>query len=656
MNIFIPVLLTLFTLSLAGPVKAIAADLTANTSYTIEVDAINSSGQLVDLGLQTIATSTTENPPKLNFSFNGIPTTSSYNFIVVTIKDNAGTVIRRSIVPAPAPNGSVNLGVSPLTKAQADALILAMQSAGSDDPMIVLFGSIVIRSGGLGDSDIKNLGEIAKRSIRGPNGNDTTGGFNYYMLNNSAVGAIRLASFKSSIVAKMREYSGLMKDSVDAATEAASKNERAEACALLSRILIEAANDSGFDVSYIYAAMKSASDQQEKYLVDTATQNSVAGAAITEAAVSAMDSVMGSNYKKIAAESLKKKYLNALTTLGASESQTTRATTALTTLSNSLISAFQTMEEAFQDEDANLDDAVITAKYNASQDAMRAAFDQLFVDLGSTKAEIDTMVTAMQNGFCEAGAGGDSCRTTIETMRGAATDGVYKDGYFAFRYTDRNSVTQYINWPLTLVVPVTWVATSHPSDFTYTRDTLTIPAASWIDSNTGVAGKTRHDYGDFDTIGVQDDDADEGNGLANDELCLPAALANVLGLREDVEIINHLRWVSLAAASRDMLQSAYDNELSADDQAEADVDIGAGNLSLIAAEDTAANEETEGILLPNFNLTENLAPYLTGAEVEAIQSLYLSHLSDRKDAIGPAALTDEQKQALIDLCIPPDFN
>lgn len=577
-----------------------AAPLTPGETYTIKIDAIGSNGQIVDLGLSTTAIAS--GAGKVSFSFSGLPTRPSYNFLLSTIKDSAGSTVRRSIVPAPAAGGTVNFGVSPMTEDQTEAMLRAMQSAGTDDPIMMLFGSVIIRSGGFTTDDIIHLAEIGKRGIKGPKGDDTEGGFNYYL--QGKIGTTKMATFRSAIVSRLADYTSLLKNGVDAI--GTGKDERAEAAALLSQILIEAAAEADFDVGYINAAMKAASDQIEVYLGGSPGMD--------ETAVSAMDAVMASNYMKLSAERLRKRYATALTTLEASPEQVTRLNNAVTTLSNSLLAAFQAFEDIFGNEEVLASKAEIELAQKASNTAMNAAFSQFMSDSASTNAEIDDMVTAMANAF-----GIDVA--VLNQMKDPNGDGNYTDGVFIFRDMNGNKK----NWPITMVVPVTWVATNYPTTFNYTRDTLPIPKAMWINTRTNF----------------------EGQGLL--------ALAALFGLREDVEIIMARKWTGLAAASQDMTDAGYDT-LSVSDKAVAVAYIGLGKLTLIPTEDTISDDDSAGIALTKFEIIEDLSPYLTGFEGEGLEDLALTRFGGRKEAIGPATVTEAQRQALIDTATMPDFH
>ncbi|MFH1479285.1 MAG: hypothetical protein ABIG92_05890 [Candidatus Omnitrophota bacterium] len=637
-------------LSVSAP-STYATALTTGEVYTITLEAIQSNGTVTSVGngnsLNKTTQATADLNGKISFSFSFIPTNTSYNFLVVTIKDSLGTTVRRSIIPAPVAGGTIDLGVSPMTEAQTRAMLQALQTAGTDDPIMVLFGSIIIRSGGFtseGDNnDIDHLANIGIRAIKGSNGDDTENGFNWYLKEN--ITDDQFNTFKSSIVSNLGSYTSNLKEAVEATDDTTAKDERAEAAGLLSYILIEAADDAAFDVGYINAAMKAASDQVEEYLLG-------AGSEMDESAVSAMDTVMASNYMKLNAERLRLKYKNALVRLEASDEQTTRFETALATLTTSMVAAFKVMEEVFETEDALGDKADIDAKFIEAQSDINTAFDQFMIDIASTNEEIDAMVSAMASGFL-------IDEETLTDMKDPNIDEDYSDGMFTFR----NMSGTAFNWPITMVVQVTWVANTYGNNFTYTRDTNDVPTAmEWLDAD---------DDGNWEDDSYQkrhDFDNQNQNEVEGDEKGMPAGLAAIFGLREDMEILLAARWAAMAAAAADMTQDAFDN-LSGDDLTEATNDRDVGEdvdddevsdifLSIIAAEDSALDDWEAGTDFPAFRMLNDLSPYLTGGECQGIEDLFKGKVDIIKDCITVTEdeITDEKKQALIDTATMPDFN
>lgn len=250
--------------------------------------------------------------------------------------------------------------------------------------------------------------------------------------------------------------------------------------------------------------------------------------------LAALNSSIGGAIQKANADRALEKYTQALTTLNASSAQVARYNTAAATLLNSMITAFKTFEQLFLDPSTQPSQATITAAQTALNTAMETAFDQFIVDSASTNAEILTMRTNLAAAF------GIPIGDIPATM---------------FTFYDRNGNS--INWPIPMVASTEWVSSivSAGGSLTYTRDTLAVPAMlAWLDSDDNPGNginSTRHDFGDFDVLGVVDDDADEGNLVANDEKMLPTAMASLLGLREDIEIIEFTKYAAYNTANGD---------------------------------------------------------------------------------------------------------
>ncbi len=597
----------------AGPSWA----LTAGETYTIEVDAIGSNGQVVDLSHSTTATA--DGDGKLSFGFTGLPTRDDYNFLLVTIKDSGGNTVRRSLAPAAAAGGTTNLGVSPMTEAQTAALLQAMEIAGSDNPVMALFGFIIVRSGALSNDSITHVGHLARHAILGG------GGFNGYL--ESQIGAAKMATFTAAVQARLGGYSALIKDAVEAASADDEKAQRAAASEMLSEILMQAAAAADFDLGLINVAMDCAGEQAEAYLAGD-------GATMDATVMSGIDGVMSGTFDKLKAERVRRKYTLALSTLGASDSQITRLNNALSNLRGAMTATWQAFEDLFRRQDANeeVSAADFAAAQATMQTAMNTAFSTFMSESSSTNAEIDDMVAAMSSGFVIALA-------ELNNMKDPDSDGVYADSDTPGMFTFWDNQQNIVNWPITVVVAFTWVAQNYPTSFTYERDTLGIPEAlcQWMDSD--------HDPSNGVTVGRTDFVF----------LGMPAGLAALMGLREDIEIIQQRKWAAEISASWDLEQSAYD-AMGVLAQAEADA-IEAGNAARfdIAAGANSDDDWAGGLNQPDWNRGNDRPPYVTNAERQAIEEAYVAAVAARKAALGPAGLTADQRQALIDTATMPNF-
>lgn len=574
------------------------AALTPGQTYTVEIAPVNTDGTIGSAIATTTATANSSG--KVEFTVTGLPTSSTYKFFVITIKNLDGTTARRAIAPAAAAGSTTNLGVSPVTEGQAEALITALRNAGSDDPMVVLLGFSFIRSGGFSQADATALGNLAKAAILGSNG------FNNALLELLSNDTAKLTAFKNAIQSRLGQYTAKLKDSVDNITDAAAaKNARAQGGALLTQLLMDAAEEAGFPSMYINMAFKGVGQEAE---------SNMAGMSAT--ARSTINSIMESMFNKIGAENLKKKYSIALTNLNATGDSVTKMNTAIENLNTRMTSAFQDFEALFQNESSMPTEAQITAAQDAINTVMQTAFNSFISDAESTTGQIDTMVGAMKTGFCPVPDPGNICNDTLNNMKGT---GDYTNGMFAFRGSDNAAK----RWPITMTVPVTWVVSNYAQTFTYTRDTLAVPAAmQWLDSDDwkvgGVPGanKKRHDWDDVDR-----------NGVAGDQISMPGSLAALFGLREDIDIIKARLWAGQSAGSCDVNDSNDDDTTGA----------------------ALASFDTTGV--PGCDWDN-----LSAAEEKLLKRTMISRMTARKAAIGPAAITDAQRQALVDTGTMPDFS
>lgn len=605
------------------------AALTPGGQYTVSVYPINSNGTVGALATSTAAVADASG--NISFSLSNVPTVSDgYNFLQIVVTDSAGTLQRRSLAPAPSQGSTTNLGVSPMTKAQTEAMLDAMSDAGTDDPIMVLFGFTIVRSGAYNNSVITQLGGLGRAAVR------DTGGFNDYL--EGKIGTAKMAIFRSAIQGYLGQYTAKIKDAVDnIANTTTSKAYKGQASALLSQLLCDAAADAGFDPGLINAAMDAMKDTAESYMVSVDMGDEV------EQSIGA---VMGATYQKIRAESMRKKYIQGLNTLNASDTQVTRVSGAITTLSNAMISAFQDFEAIFGEEEL-AESAEIAAAQTSFNTAMEAAFSSFMGNAASTDAEIDDMVTAMKAGFC--GGDGD-CETGLDDMKDPNGDDDYSDGMFTF-WDMSNNVR---NWPTTMVVAVTWVASNYPDTFSYVRDDVEVPdLMEWLDADddgdiTDDSYQKRHDFDDQNT-----------NGVSGDEKNMPTAIAALFGLQEDIDIIKNRRWAGEMASSCDVVQSAFD-ALSGAEQTAADTNFTTANgkafdLEKNAVEDSVTIDDTSGRSAASWQLCSEMSPFLLSSERQALENLMITRLAALKDQIGPSGVTDAEKQALIDTVTMPDL-
>jgi len=311
-----------------------ASSLTIGEDYTIAIEKINSDGSLTsgNTSLEIYTAATADSDGKLSFSFNnGIPDNSSCNFMVITITNSSDAVERKSLVPCPDPGKALPLGVSGVTQKQADALITAFATAGSDDPILAIFGFTIVRSEGITSAELSTMADICYQGIAGAGGfvDDMTG---------KNVSTSQLLAYRNKIISLLADpdtgYSKLLKDSVDVSSTNDSTLEaakRGEAAAQLLSYLVQAATTAGFSQDRIMEAFN-AMGAIAVPLITTAQGNGNISAATAQS----INSSVGGGIQKLKADRGIEKYTQALTTLGASGSDLATFTTAANTLSSTI--------------------------------------------------------------------------------------------------------------------------------------------------------------------------------------------------------------------------------------------------------------------------------------------------------------------------------
>ncbi len=573
--------------------SGIISALVPNHSYTVTINGISASGSIVNLNVSSQATS--DSTGLLSFTFTGstIPTRSDYNFLVVSIKDN-DTIVRRAIIPAPEDRNSINLGLSPMTGSQTEALLDVMASLETDNPMLVLFGSLIIRSGAFDSETVGAISSLIGDAIMGNNG------FHDFLLGN--VGSNSTSAFYNAIVDQFGEYTAKLKQAVESASSVESKNFRAEAASLLCSILVDAAGEAGFDSSIIISAMKSASDRMEYF----SGRDS-----IPEEVTNAIDMIMIANNLKLQADVLKFRYLNAMEKLNATGAQMDRVSDAVDALAESIVAAYQSMEELFEDEESfDVDPDDIEDRMNEIQDAMNNAFSDFTRDIAATEDEMESM------------------RSSLSIPENIP------DG--SFKYRTRNGREYY--WPITTVIALNWLSRNYP-DISYTRGDSTIPAAcTWL---TGRTDYTAYPYDNLPRLlqhifGLKQDieilyiQRIMGEIAASYDIVMPVNDRDVFLEEEpdiaDADLAGEVEWF-----------------ISQDDNDDGDP-ANDPDISL-------------GFTLREFNHLNDLAPCLTAYEIKTLDEWYLYQETALKGKVSNVTgITDSQLQAVIDALKNPDIN
>ncbi|HEB55695.1 MAG TPA: hypothetical protein ENI98_05205, partial [Gammaproteobacteria bacterium] len=354
----------LLLLGLGNP----AWSLTVGEQYTISIEKINSDGSLTsgDTSLNLSTTAAADSDGKLSFTFSsGIPDNSSCNFMVITVTNSSAAVERKSLVPCPDAGNALPMGVSGVTQKQADALIAAFAAAGSDDPILAVFGFTIVRSEGITSAELSTMANICYKGIAG------TGGF-VSDLTSKGVTSAQLLTYRNKIVSLLADpntgYSKLLKDSVDVSSVNDSTLEaakRGEAAAKLLSYLVQAATTAGFSQDRILEAFN-AMGAIAVPLITTAQANG----SLSAATASSINSSVGGGIQKLKADNGIEKYTQALSALGASGTDLTTFTAAANELTTAMSNAFEEFDKVFngseQESDVNTADGVLTAAMDSA--------------------------------------------------------------------------------------------------------------------------------------------------------------------------------------------------------------------------------------------------------------------------------------------------
>ncbi|MDH5571380.1 MAG: hypothetical protein OEY89_06415 [Gammaproteobacteria bacterium] len=436
----------LLMFSIAGASNA----LTIGEQYTITIEKLQSNGTVTSgsssLGIST--TATTDSDGKLSFSFTGsIPDNSSCNFMVVTLTNSSSAVERRSVVPCPDAGKTVPLGVSSVTKKQADAMIAAFASAGSDDPILAVFGFTIVRSEGITDAELSTMANICYQGIAG------TGGFVADMTG-KGVTAAQLTAYRNKIISLLADpdtgYSKLLKDSVDVSSTNDSTLEaakRGEAAAKLLSYLVQAATTAGFSQDRVMEAFNAMGNIAVPLITTAQTSG-----ALSAATAQSINSTVGGGIQKLKADRGIEKYTQALSALGATGADLSTFTTAANTLTATMAAAFAEFDKVFNGSETK-------TAVEAAQTTQNATMTTAFNTFISSTAASDTRITTMI--------------ANIDRALGVST--LLEVSNFKFYKSDGSTS----NWPVMMVRPTDWVSSIKTAGggISYTQDTIAIPSA-----------------------------------------------------------------------------------------------------------------------------------------------------------------------------------
>lgn len=443
------------------------ASFVVGETYTISIEAVQSNGSVTSnsagtsLAISTLAVADANG--KLTFTLGSIPSSSSYNWLVVTIKDSNGTTIRRSIVPAPAAGSTLNLGVSPLTNKQTDAFLTVFSNAGTDDPILAFFGFILVRSANVTATEIITMADICQKGIYGSDGTGNTNGFLKKLIDEGAT-ATQLANLRSNLVANLAEFASLYKDAVDnyfTSGTTAELAKRGEAAAKLFEYLVAATSDAGIREETLLLAFNAMGA-----IVLPAMDAAITSGTLSAAIEKGLEASIGRGLQKLRADNFLKKYRNALTTLNATDEEISTYTTAVNTLTAALKAQFEEFEKNCMKDDEDVAIADMEAKNNEMQQGMNNAFNQFMTDCQASDAQILALRQALATAFSIAAGDMD---TVLPTER------------FQYYTGDATQSSSKVNWPIMMVVATRWMANIVIANggLTYTRDDTTPSSNMW---------------------------------------------------------------------------------------------------------------------------------------------------------------------------------
>ncbi len=435
--------------------------------------------------------------------------------MVITVKDTDGNIARRGIAPCPDAGSTMPLGVSEMTAKQTTAMLAGFQAAGSDDPILAVFGNTIVRSTGITDSELEQIAIIANQGISGTNG------FVDY-LKAEGVTDSQLVTYRNAIVARLADandgYSKIMKDSVDEGFRVSADEERkkrGEAAAKLLSVLVDAAVTAGFDPSLALEAFDAMG-----VVVMPLFQTAVDSGVITAATMQSVNATVGGGINKLRADKEISSYQEALTTLDASGDDLTQFTNAATALSSAMRTAFQNFEAVF---DGNETEAAVQAAQNSMNTAMQTAFNAFTTSVAASDARITALVDEL-NAILGAGSVSSS----------------------DFTFHNENGQA---NWPIMMVVMTEWlnnavIANGNDANNTvsYTRDTATIPDnLIWVGS---CSDGSSHDK----TTCINNSGAWTPGRTDYSALGIPGSYAALFGIQEDIMIREFTRYAEESTA------------------------------------------------------------------------------------------------------------
>lgn len=483
------ILVCLACLGLSLPVSAF----NANTAFTVTLAKVNSNGTATDIETQAV---TSDSTGKISFSFSdSVPTNPGANFLVITVKNAAGVIVRQSLCPAPSATETAQVGVNGLSDVQSKAILDGFANAGSDDPIYGAFGFMLLRSSKIDATDRGLISSGGQAAILG------TGGF-VPNLSSEGISDAALTTFRNNLVSNtasgtkdLTDYSLNFKNAIDNSDDTLMS----QAGGFIADIFIDAANAAEIDLSLILSAFEAAGSVAE---------SNTDLSAVSSSTETIMNQAIMAFFQRIAAAKVRREYSAALATLGATGDQVDRFNSAVSTLLSCMNAIFESYHDEFENQTMTAEDQT------AMNTSFTTCFNSYTGSIRSTGAEIS------------------SIKSVFAAAMGLAVDNAFLDDFGSTRDLSGNAV----NWPIPELVQHSWLSSilNQGGTLTYSRDTLAIPdLMSWLSGNRS----------DFTT---------ERAGA-------PGTLLGLLGLKEDVQVIQFTFYNTFAGGgpvTRDQEQSA----------------------------------------------------------------------------------------------------
>ncbi|MBT1076219.1 hypothetical protein [Geobacter grbiciae] len=437
----------------------------ADGTYTITVSKFNSNGTLSTVS----SNSAVATGGKLDFTLPSMPTRNDANFLFFELKGANGTVVRHGFAPAPPASATNKLGINEMSDKQAQVVKQTAALAGSDDPILMSYLLVMLRSPDINDDDISMIAQMGKAGILG------SGGFEGFLTSPSGGNTTtnQLKSLKDCLIYNsdgtqktLRSFTEGYYDAVNMMT-ADEQKEMQRAGGLMGEIFIDAATCAGIKPDLVLAAHNAAG---------VAVYDDESMAALTAhnpSFASAMESAMTTFHMRISASNLAGEYSKALTALGASGSQVTDFLNA----SRSLMTSFEILDAQYAGFYADPESyaaskgTTVDIVQTELQDAFQAAFSTFQGAIASKATDISAMktgvLTILPHGATLPGDFGTYTMFTAQDQPTCeAAGGVWgMTGCVA-------------NWPIPQTVMVTWLAgiLGNGGDFAYTRDSTPLPS------------------------------------------------------------------------------------------------------------------------------------------------------------------------------------